>query len=164
MSTFSRPNEPEARYAFPSNGTLRAATTPHGTKHMAARVIHFGVDDCHRLMVLRSAGYSVDNCDSLGQLITKLETDGEADAVVMSDCDGISTEEAASLARTHTKAPVVLFRSTNRSVEESAFDLVVHSLTPPEVWLNEVDALIAQCQMLRVQSAIPTRESQLLRR
>ena len=36
----------------------------------------------------------------------------------------------------------MLFRNTNMAYEESRFDLVVQCLTPPEVWLNDVDALI----------------------
>src|ERR1700680_5076279 len=116
---------------------------------MAARVIHFGPDDCHRLIVLRSAGVSVDACNSLGQLWVSLTAGGEADAVVMSDADGIAPEEVVSLAKTHSSAPVVLFRGTNRVYEDSRFDLVVHTLTPPEVWLSEVNTLIAKGRILR---------------
>jgi hypothetical protein len=115
---------------------------------MAARVIHFGRDDCHRLTVLRSAGYSVDDCDSLVQLRASLLDFGEADAVLLSDGDGLAAEDAGSVARTCSKAPVVLFSATNRNYQDSAFDLVVHSLTPPEVWLGEVDALIAKSRLL----------------
>jgi hypothetical protein len=109
---------------------------------MTTRVIHFGPDDCHRLMVLRSAGYFVDACWSLGQLRASLLTGGEIEAVFMSEREGIAPDEAVSLAKTHCAAPVVLFRSTNRAYPDSTFDLVVHALTPPEVWLKEIDALI----------------------
>jgi hypothetical protein len=110
---------------------------------MAARVIHFGPDDCHRLMVLQSAGYAVEDCLSLGQLRASLAGD-EADAVLLSDGDGVAPEEAVALARGCSSAPVVLFCSTNQVYEDAAFDLVVHSLTRPEIWLREVDALIAK--------------------
>ncbi len=116
---------------------------------MAVRVIHFGPDDCHRLIVLQSAGYAVDACNSLGQLQASLTAGGKADAVVMSDADGIAPEEVVSLAKSHSSAPVVLFRGTNRVYEDSRFDLVVHTLTPPEVWLSEVNELIAKGRVLR---------------
>lgn len=109
---------------------------------MLARVIHFGPDDCHRLMVLRSAGYAVEDCETLLQLGMSLSAGGSADAVLMSDGVGVSPQEAAAVARTYSNLPLILFRSTNRSYEDSGFDLVVHTLTPPEVWLNDVDALI----------------------
>ena len=126
---------------------------------MAVRVIHFGPDDCHRLTVLRSAGYSVDACNSLGQLHASLLAGGVADAVVMSDGEGVAPAEVISLARTHSSAPVVLFRGTNRAYEDSMFDLVVHTLTPPEVWLTEVDAVIAKHRVLRAHSSVLTLES-----
>jgi hypothetical protein len=115
---------------------------------MAARVIHFGPDDCHRLMVLRSAGYALDGGVALEQLLASLVAGSRADAVLLSDGDGIAPEDAASLARSCSSAPVVLFSGTNRAYEGAVFDLVVHSLTPPEVWLYEVDALIANRRVL----------------
>jgi hypothetical protein len=126
---------------------------------MAARVIHFGPDDCHRLIVLESAGYVVDACDSLGQLRASLIAGDEADAVMMSDAEGVAPEEVVSVARTHSLAPVVLFRGTNRVYEDSTFDLVVHTLTPPEVWLDEVDALISKNRVLHARSEVLARES-----
>jgi hypothetical protein len=114
---------------------------------MAARVIHFGPDDCHRLMVLRSAGFAVDGCMSLTQFRSSLVSGNHAEAVLLSDGDGFSPEEAAVLARCCSSAPVVLFSGTNRTYEGAAFDLIVHSLTPPEVWLHEVDALIAKSRL-----------------
>ena len=111
---------------------------------MFARVIHFGPDDCHRVMVLRSAGYSVEDCLSLSQLRATLETGQPPDAVLMSDGDGVAPSDAIAIARHHSSHLVVLFRNSNLEYEDSGFDLVVPCLTPPEVWLNEVDALIKQ--------------------
>jgi hypothetical protein len=130
---------------------------------MAARVIHFGPDDCHRLMVLRSAGYAVDGCMSLAQLRASLLGGRAADAVLMSDGDRFAPESAAALAKSCSSAPVVLFSGTNRAYEDAAFDLVVHSLTPPEVWLHEVDALIAKSRVLGRSLAVLSRKSAQLR-
>jgi len=109
---------------------------------MPAKVIHFGLDDCHRLMVLRSAGYTVDECRSVLQLREMLETGEVPDAVLISDCEGVSPLEAVTLARTFSPNPLILFRSTNLTYEDGGFDLVVPCLTPPAVWLSEVDAVI----------------------
>jgi hypothetical protein len=119
---------------------------------MAARVIHFGPDDCHRLMVLRSAGYSVDDCGSLLQLRACLASGAIPDALLMSDGGPVMPEEAIALARTHVSLPVILFRNTTLTYEESGIDLVVPSLTPPEIWLIEVEGLIEKSRTLRTVS------------
>ena len=111
---------------------------------MTTRMIHFGPDDCHRLMVFRSAGYSIEACGSLSQLHTALRAGGSPEAVFISEGEGIAPQEALSLTKVLTPAPVVLFRSTNRAYEDTGFDLVIHALTPPEVWLKELDALIGK--------------------
>jgi hypothetical protein len=114
---------------------------------MAARLIHFGLDNCHRLMVLQSAGYSVDDCASLDQLCTSLAAGTGAEAVLMSDNDEPAPEDVVTVARKHSSAPVILFLSSNRTREDSAFDLVVPNLTPPEIWLRDVNALIAKSRV-----------------
>ena len=116
---------------------------------MLARVIHFGPDDCHRLKVLQSAGYMVEDCHSLPQLRMILETGDEPAAVLMSDGDGVSPLEAITVARAHSPNPVILFRSTNIAYDEAGIDLVVPCLTPPEVWLSDVDTLIERTRASR---------------
>lgn len=109
---------------------------------MLARLIHFGPDDCHRLMVLRSAGYAVEECESLLQLGNTLSAGDSVEALLFSDGEGISPEAALAVAKALSSLPSILFRSTTQTYEESGFDLVVPSLTPPDVWLNDVDTLI----------------------
>jgi hypothetical protein len=119
---------------------------------MAARFIHFGPDDCHRLMVLRSAGYTVDGCVSLPQLRRLLLAGGEAEAVLLSDGPGVLLAEAASLTRSCSSAPMVLFSGTNRTYEGMSFDLVVH----------EVDKVIGESGLLaRRLSALSRKSAQL---
>ncbi len=131
---------------------------------MAAKVIHYGADDCHRLMVLRSAGYSVDECHSLVQLRDCLARGAQADALLLSDAEGVVPNDAIALARTQSSAPVVLFRSTTLAYEDTGVDLIVHSLTPPEVWLEEVDALLEKCRASRAKSQALFQKSVQLRR
>jgi hypothetical protein len=121
---------------------------------MAARVIHFGPDDCHRRMVLQSAGYSVDECYSLSELRARLLTDAGFEAVLMSEAEGLAPEDAAALARMYCCGPIVLFRGTNLSYEDSEFDLVIHALTPPDVWLGEVETLIKRRRPPRSDSEV----------
>ena len=122
---------------------------------MIARVIYFGPDDCHRLMVLRSAGYRVADCDSLSQLRALLASVAEVDAVLISDRDGISPREAVAAVRARSPLPVILFRNSNMAYEDSGFDLVVPCLTPPEVWLNDVETLIARCRTASRPGGLP---------
>lgn len=155
------PQVPKEGMLFGTNVLPLLRKPPNGT-YMAARVIHFGPDDCHRLMVLRSAGYAVDGCVSLAQLRASLLAESRADAVLLSDGDAIAAEDAASLAKSCSSAPVVLFSGTNRAYEGAVFDLVVHSLTPPEVWLYEVDALIANSRVLGRRLACLSEKSAVL--
>jgi hypothetical protein len=109
---------------------------------MLARVIHFGPDHCHRLMVLRSAGYAVEECHSLSQLGERLESGEAPDAVLMSDDGEFPLQEPMAVSRKHSSTPVILFRSTTVAYEDSGFDLVIPCLTPPKLWLSDVDAVI----------------------
>jgi len=131
---------------------------------MAAKIIHFGPDDCHRAMVLRSAGYSVDDCTSLVQLRACLAAGAMADALLLTDAQDLQPQEAIAMARSESSLPVVLFRSTNQSYEETGADLIVHCLTPPEVWLNEVEGVIERSRAIRARSQSLTRQSEQLRR
>jgi hypothetical protein len=118
---------------------------------MAHKVIHFGSDECHRSMVLRSAGYAVEDCTSLLQLRACLAPGAMADALVVSDTQDLR-REAIDLARSRSSLPIVVFCGTNLAYEESGIDLIVHCLTRPEVWLEQVDAVIARSRAIREQS------------
>jgi hypothetical protein len=109
---------------------------------MAAHVLHIGMDDCHRVAVLRSAGYRVDECYSLLQLATALERTHDADAVILTESENISPEQAVALSRGCSGLPVIFFRKSNGETIEDQFDLVIHPLTAPEKWLQEVDDLL----------------------
>jgi hypothetical protein len=109
---------------------------------MAAHVLHIGMDDCHRVAVLRSAGYRVDECYSLLQLATALERTQDAVAVILTESENISPEQAVALARGSSGLPVIFFRKSNGETTEGQFDLVIHPLTAPGKWLEEVDNLL----------------------
>jgi hypothetical protein len=142
-------------------GNLRPSLKGSG---MAARVIHYGLDECHRLRILRNAGYAVDDCHSLPQLREALSTDGGAEAVFITEEIGYLPEAAVSLTKSSSRAPLVLFRCSTGEYEEEKFDLVVESLTPPQQWLSEVETLILHSQGVRAQSQLISMQSALLRR
>ena len=108
---------------------------------MAAKLIYFGTDTCHRLPVLRRAGYIVENCRSAEQLGALLES-GEIDAVITTDRDGDVPDHVVALIRAQWPVPVILFRDSNRNCNERRFDLVIAALTSPPRWLQELESLI----------------------
>ena len=112
----------------------------------SARIIHFGTDDCHRLTVLRSAGYAVEDCRSLHAFREALTSDGKPEAVLITECEGSLQGDAISLSRSRTPVPLVLFRRSNGDLRDESFDLVIDSLTPPTRWLVEIDDLIGRDQ------------------
>ena len=130
---------------------------------MAARVIHFGVDDCYRLSVLRRAGYDIDDCSNLIQLQAALESKGDADVVMMNDSDGSIPEFVIPLARSRSSAPIILFPNSSRTYSTEEVDLVVPSFTPPEEWLLDLANLIVRSRAIRAYSQMLHEQSQLLR-
>ena len=129
---------------------------------MAARVIHFGIDDCYRLSVLRRAGYAIDSCSDLVEFQAAL--DAEADIIMVDDGDGFLPESVISLARTRSAAPIVLFlRATRADTTSHQVDLVVPTLTPPQEWLLDLANLIIHSRALRASSEMLRRQSGQLR-
>lgn len=122
---------------------------------MAARIVHFGVDESFRLAILSRAGFKVEDCDSsLSRLATTLRKHRRVNAVVLSECDGQegSAIEALTLARSECKAPVILFRSASPRSNHTDVDLVIPNLTEPGVWLQAIYAVIARSQRLTEES------------
>lgn len=82
---------------------------------MACRIIHFGPDYAHRLIVLRSAGYAIHDCDSFDGLERAFEVEPHADAVGVTETpalyDGQAREHVISLVRAGLRAPLILFQS-----------------------------------------------------
>jgi hypothetical protein len=107
-----------------------------------ARIIHFGKDDCHRVSVLRSEGYAVEDCRSLRAFREALEA--QPDAVFITEREGSLQKDAVSLSRSCSTAPLVLFRRSNSDLRGESFDLVIDSLSPPTRWLMEIGELLAR--------------------
>lgn len=115
---------------------------------MVSRVVHYGVDECHRIAVLRSKGYAVEICNSLPQLHNALAEERRTDAVLITEGETDPLETAITLARSRSSAPLILFRRTNCDVDDQIFDLVIETLTRPQQWLRDIESLILQCRLL----------------
>ena len=91
---------------------------------MTARVVHFGRDECRRLMVLHMEGYAVADCPSVLKLRSVLQEPGQASAVLFTGQDEKDRKEPLPGAR-QSCAPLILFDGLNRAGNESDFDLVI---------------------------------------
>ena len=117
---------------------------------MASSIVHVGRDDCARLLVLKTAGYDILDCGlSTRRLQKSLQLPYEA--IVVSESVGLVQSKALSLVGSQS-APVILFESVERILEPSGFDLVVPSLTSPEIWLERIEALLAKSKTLHKES------------
>jgi hypothetical protein len=130
---------------------------------MSPVLIHFGVDDCYRVPVLKKAGFLVEECTSLRRLQSALVQLPEPDAVAVAENDEIEAKDAMLLARSNCKAPLVLFQGRSPGSDTSGFNLVVPPLTDPRVWLNDLASLIGHSRILRGQSQAIRAQSALLR-
>ena len=119
---------------------------------MAVRVICFGRDDCYRVPVLQSAGYEVTEAESLDSLALDLQGNDRVDAVIVSEDDHRSAENAADLVRQQSTAPIILFWRHNGGIDESKFDLVCSSFVEPQVWLERTAALILRKLPVQMES------------
>jgi hypothetical protein len=117
---------------------------------MAARVIHFGWDDCCRIPVLRAAGFEVREVKSLDELSAALQNDEPVNALLLSEDTEQSAVQAAEMWRRSSSAPLILFRRALRAIDERTFDKVYSCLTPPDVWLRETVAFITRRDNLRL--------------
>ena len=121
---------------------------------MAARVIHFGIDECHRVPLLRRAGYSVKECSSLRLLHTALLHPPFPDVVAFAEREGKEAEihTAAWVVRSHTDSPIVLFQSEGRPFDASVFSLAIPPFTYPRVWLDNLSGLLERSRALKAES------------
>ena len=107
-----------------------------------ARIIHFGEDSCHRLMVLEGVGYAVERCESIKDLEYYLRSPHRPDALIVSGELRAASRVVTFLANTELPLPVVLFLGTDESYSESTFDLVIPALTSPSEWLFSIEKTI----------------------
>lgn len=128
---------------------------------MSARIIHVGADACHRLVVLERAGFRVQECSNIAALREVLESEPGPDAVVVTEDNGPFSQQAVAMVQTYSSFPLILFGEPQHSFAESGFDLVVPILSPPDVWLAQVAAVIAHGQTVRIRSILSGTDASL---
>jgi len=131
---------------------------------MAVRVLHFGKDNCNRLLVLRSVGYAVDTCRTVEEFHSVLQKGAGADVILVTTGPARERRQVITLARERSHAPLVLFSTCYDYADEAEFDLVIPPLTHPEEWLRKIAGLIEQSRALSAMSTAIRERSALLRR
>ncbi|HYK37422.1 hypothetical protein [Alloacidobacterium sp.] len=132
--------------------------------NMAARVLHFGPDNCNRLLVLRSDGYSVDPCFSLREFRSLLEQGADLKAVLVAAPPDMERRQVVTLTREKSHAGLVLFDSSCSGVAEREFDLVIPPLMRPEDWLRQIAGLIEKSRVLIATATAVREQSARLRK
>ena len=123
---------------------------------MAVRVLHFGKDNCNRLLVLRSVGYAVDTCRTVEEFHSVLQKGAGADVILVTTGPARERRQVITRARERSHAPLVPFSTCYDYADEAEFDLVIPPLTHPEEWLRKIAGLIEQSRALSAMStAIP---------
>ncbi len=120
---------------------------------VAATLVHFGHDECARLLVLERAGFAVKTCGtSLQKLRVKLRS-GEVVAVAVTEDLPVVCEEVAAVARATTNAPLILFAGMDRDCDPNNFDLVIQAGVHAREWLHNVRDLIERNRALQAESS-----------
>lgn len=109
---------------------------------MAASVLHVGIDDCNRALVLRDNGYSVEVCPTFEEFRSTIEQRSDAEAVLVTERPGRERNEIVTLTRSWSRAPLVLFSSSYEEATE--FDLLIPPLVHPSEWLRRIATIIEQ--------------------
>jgi FixJ family two-component response regulator len=115
-------------------GWRTAGSVPH--------ILHFGINDRYRIMVLRSVGYLVHQCSSPEELLRFSESGMHIDLICVSGDPESPPVEALAVAKRKCDALVALFRGTSRTCSFD-FDLVIENLTLPAKWLGDIKAILA---------------------
>ena len=100
---------------------------------MSARIVHFGDDRFNRLGPLRDAGYSIEACTTLEELLGALDSDAPPDALTIAETDDLPLDEVLAIARSRSSVPLIIFRGSTRPLNRSEFNLVVPLLAQPRL-------------------------------
>ena len=130
---------------------------------MAAKVLHFGTDDCNRLLVLRSVGYDVEFCPSLVEFPPLLQR-SDPDAVLVTGRPNRERGQVVTLTRELSHARLILFGSSHSVAGDGEFDLVIPPLMHPEEWLQQVSSVIERSRTLTATATVIREQSVLLRK
>jgi hypothetical protein len=131
---------------------------------MSSLLVHFGTDQCHRLPVLRRAGYSTHECSSLIYLHSALIRFPQVAAVAVPEEAANEPEDLISLVRTYSSAALILFQRLSPLIDPSDFNLVIAPLTDASVWLDSIAEEIERSRLIRKQSENTREEAAAVRK
>ncbi len=109
---------------------------------MASRLVHYGTDECLRLMVLSHTGYSVEASGTSIPSFIRLLIREATDVIAISEDDRDCNPEAVKISRLLSCAPVVLFEGFDRNSNLPGVDLAIPRGTLPGQWLHEIARVI----------------------
>jgi hypothetical protein len=109
----------------------------------ALSVLHIGDDLCRRIPVMETAGFVVYQSEvKIPAIHIAFEREEGYSAVVFHNDIAAVPEDVVNEARLLSEAPFVLFQNPTVPSNEVEFDLVIPSLTTPDVWLLKLRELI----------------------
>lgn len=126
----------------------------------AARILHFGDDECHRLAVLKQAGYETNLCSSEPELVEQVQV--VAPAAVLFSRIPAKPHDIQEL-RNRTKIPFVAFGGSTKTAKAESFDLVIEPVTTPDVWLEQFSDIILRSRQVLKNSELIRKHSRQLR-
>ena len=131
---------------------------------MAARIVHFGTDECWRLEVLSGAGYIVEPSGTSIPRLSQLLTSAQVDAIAISEDRRECDDEVVMVSRSLSPAPIILFQGVNRRSVPPPVDLVISSTSHSiSEWLQEIESLIQRSKRACEQSKTAREEAVELR-
>lgn len=117
-------------------------------------ILHVGEDFCQRIPVMETAGLIVLQSEMSTPAIHSVFGRGETFSAVVFHSDIVAPPEpTVHETRTLCEAPLVLFQNPAVVCEETDFNLVIPSLTPPAIWLQKLLEVIEASRELRDSSA-----------
>jgi hypothetical protein len=124
-----------------------------------ASVIHYGVDPCARITVLRAFGFGVEECDSLPELEQLSQSLPVAAVLFPKPPSG----ELIDTVHRISTAPLVCFTLDPGFDGHERLDLVIKAMTNPEVWLQSIRQLLERSVAIQMESAATRSRSASLR-
>jgi hypothetical protein len=119
----------------------------------ALSVLHIGDDLCRRIPVMETAGFVVYQSEvKIPAIHIAFEREEGYSAVVFHNDIAAVPEDVVNEARLLSEAPFVLFQNPTVPSNEVEFDLVIPSLTTPDVWLLKLRELIQASRQAREES------------
>ena len=116
----------------------------------ASTILHIGDDFCRRIPVMETAGFVVYQSEvQISAIHIAFQREVNYSAVVFHNDIAAVPEDAVQETRSLSEAPFVLFQNPTIASNEEEFDLVIPSLTSPDVWLLKLRELIQASRQIR---------------